>query len=543
MTDVSSMEAYAGQLSEAAAKSTAAASIQHRVVNGDAQTDVLTEGGLVPSLAKQAVLSQQKVTVALETVASQLAGAMIYATVAAGLAGTANKGYFSVPSADAEGYVDLYLNSAGTAVYQDTWPNGDKVKALSKGVEGIAFKTKNMSGRYIPGKPIYMGDGRGGLGWWMDDEGKTHSLAHNTLSHIVGGILQIPQTFRRVRGKVFGLFGSDDKPLILLHKSGLLDVARLNVVHELLVNGKPLEAGSSGGATINLNDMYLRDGELLKYHADPMSVSGWGSSSMERMASQFSAMVGALEPNATYYNGGKGGEQSTHIAARLGSIPMRVTVEGGVIPASGAVKVTASNARVSASLRAYTGRLNGVHGTLAYSSGASAFTFTRTEGGTAVTAAGEFPFVPEIGPQHRGDVVFLWMGKNDVGVYTAEEVIERTDKSFAWLSAFRPRSLVMGHFPNSNWDPASTEFKRVLAINAAHKARYGDLYIDVQAFLQSSEVWALTGITPTAEDLQQQALGQKPTSLSVDDGHMNEAMYIALNEHVIQPRIRQLGWY
>ena len=135
------------------------------------------------------------------------------------------------------------------------------------------------------------------------------------------------------------------------------------------------------------------------------------------------------------------------------------------------------------------------------------------------------------------------MGKNDVGVYTAEEVIERTDKSFEWLSAFMKHCLVIGHFNNSNWDPASTNAKRVAAINAAHKARYGDLYIDVQKLLVSSEVWTLTGITPTAKDLQQQALGQKPDSLSVDDGHMNEAMYIALNKYVIQPRIRQLGWY
>jgi len=541
MTDVSALEGYAGQLSEAAAKATAVADIQHRVVHGNEQTDVLTEGGLVPSLAKQAVLSQQKVTVALETVASQLAGAMIYATVAAGLAGTNNKGFFSVPSASADGYVDLYMNDAGTAVYQDTWANGNKVKALSEGVEDIDFKTKNISGRYIPGKPIYMGDGFGGVAWWMDDYGNTHSLAHNTLKHIVGGILQIPQTFRRVRGKVMGLFGSDDLPLILLHKSGQLDVAKLNVVHELLLDGKPFDPGASGGASVNLNDMYRRDGELLKYHANPLSVSGWGSSSMERMGAQFAAMVGALEPNATYYNGGKGGEQSTHIAARLGSIPLRVTVEGGAIPASGAVTVTASNARPSASLKAYTGWLNGVHGTMRATS--SIFYFTRTEGGAAVTAAGEFEFKPEIGPQHRSDVVFLWMGKNDVGVYTAEEVIERTDKSFEWLSPFNPRCLVLGHFNNSNWDPASTDTKRVAAINAAHKARYGDLYIDVQAFLLSSEVWTLTGITPTAEDLQQQARGQKPNSLSVDDGHMNEAMYIALNEHVIQPRIRQLGWY
>jgi hypothetical protein len=96
MTDVSSLEASAGQLSEAAAKATAVAAIQHLIAHGDAQTDVLTESGLVPSLAKQAVLSQIKVNEALEEVASQLSGAMTFATIALGLQHPLDDGFFSV---------------------------------------------------------------------------------------------------------------------------------------------------------------------------------------------------------------------------------------------------------------------------------------------------------------------------------------------------------------------------------------------------------------------------------------------------------------
>jgi len=59
MTDISALEAYAGQLSEAAAQSKAASSKQHEYVHGDSTTDVLTESGLVPSLAKQARLSAE----------------------------------------------------------------------------------------------------------------------------------------------------------------------------------------------------------------------------------------------------------------------------------------------------------------------------------------------------------------------------------------------------------------------------------------------------------------------------------------------------
>ena len=57
MTDISALEAYAGQLSEAAAKSGAASQKQHEYIHGDDQTDVFTESGFVPTIAKQARLS------------------------------------------------------------------------------------------------------------------------------------------------------------------------------------------------------------------------------------------------------------------------------------------------------------------------------------------------------------------------------------------------------------------------------------------------------------------------------------------------------
>ncbi len=67
MTDISALEAYAGQLSEAAVKSGAASAKQHEYVHGDDQTDVYTEFGPVPCLAKQARLGAA-VTAGLEGV-------------------------------------------------------------------------------------------------------------------------------------------------------------------------------------------------------------------------------------------------------------------------------------------------------------------------------------------------------------------------------------------------------------------------------------------------------------------------------------------
>lgn len=122
MTDISALEAYAGQLSGAAAKAETAAETQRQIVNGDAFTDVLTESGLVPTLAKQAVLAEVKVTASLAEVASQMAGSMTYASTAAGLAGTVDGGYFSTPSPESSEYLILYQNVAGAAVEKKRYP-------------------------------------------------------------------------------------------------------------------------------------------------------------------------------------------------------------------------------------------------------------------------------------------------------------------------------------------------------------------------------------------------------------------------------------
>lgn len=65
MTDVSALEAYTGQIAEAAAMSGAASKKQHEYIHGDDQADVDTESGPIPCIAKQARLSAEE-TAALE---------------------------------------------------------------------------------------------------------------------------------------------------------------------------------------------------------------------------------------------------------------------------------------------------------------------------------------------------------------------------------------------------------------------------------------------------------------------------------------------
>ena len=151
MTDISALEAYAGQLSEAAALATASAQTQRQIVNGDELTDVPTESGPVPTLAKQAVQAQAKVTASLAEVASQMAGAMTYASTALGLAGTVTGGYFSTPSDASNEYLILYQNQAGVAALIKRYPS---VEAVRSSYEGVASTVRHPGQKVAYSRPV-----------------------------------------------------------------------------------------------------------------------------------------------------------------------------------------------------------------------------------------------------------------------------------------------------------------------------------------------------------------------------------------------------
>ncbi|WP_349616226.1 hypothetical protein [Azotobacter salinestris] len=120
--------------------------IAHQIVHGTAEESVDTEGGQVRTFAKiQAEYDAQMVQsethqnrVAAEAAAgaatvardeAQLA-AGIFPTIAAGLAATVGDEFFSVPSAESDEYLILYLNSAGAAIEQKRSAAAGRIAAL-----------------------------------------------------------------------------------------------------------------------------------------------------------------------------------------------------------------------------------------------------------------------------------------------------------------------------------------------------------------------------------------------------------------------------
>ena len=67
---------------------------------------------------------------AISDLAAQMSGAMVYVSVAAGLAGTVAGGYFSVVATGAEEYIILYRNEAGAALEIKRYPAASALAAM-----------------------------------------------------------------------------------------------------------------------------------------------------------------------------------------------------------------------------------------------------------------------------------------------------------------------------------------------------------------------------------------------------------------------------
>lgn len=106
-----------------------------------------------------------------------------------------------------------------------------------------------------------------------------------------------------------------------------------------------------------------------------------GSSTMDYMAPCLQAEV-CTPLGISLVNGAKNGELGEHSCARLGSRLARLVFPGNQIPILGGVSVTLMNVAldIKSFLWPFTGRANGVPGTLSHAEG-NTFTFSRTAPG------------------------------------------------------------------------------------------------------------------------------------------------------------------
>lgn len=273
---------------------------------------------------------------------------------------------------------------------------------------------------------------------------------------------------------------------------------------------------------------------------------GVGSSTIDGLAAGLTTALDDYDIDFTTASTAKPGWQISHSAAAVGVRPL--TVDGVVIPSSGSVVVIpmnmpeSSNSTVSIS---WPGSLGGIVGTLASPGGSPTWTFTRAAAGDAVVFPRGTPFQPSTPDLFRGSVVLVNAGKNTLTTtrtgWDTRRVIDLTNHIADKFGGAGGRVLVIGQFCDTNTAEGSTTRTRINEVNAAQKAQYGDRFFDLGGYLTGTQVWADTGITPTTDDNTQQALGNKPPSLSADNGHMNAAAYAAVVSKLVN-YINALGW-
>lgn len=249
-----------------------------------------------------------------------------------------------------------------------------------------------------------------------------------------------------------------------------------------------------------------------------------------------------LRPELTIAKRGYPGETSPSIAQRHGSMPLMVTVTGGIIPASGPVSIAMNTAGVWYGKwadqgvpdgRGEVGSINGINGTLSGSPGA--YTFTRSTTGDPYPTAGAVPFMSDWESTRRDWNQIIMTGYNGAGAGT----LEATQKMVDYQTS--GDSLILSITTAVSMTAGTSGHTARVNINAGLKSVYGPKYFDVRGWLISNGLDAV-GITPTGADNTALSGDTLPPSLMAADGvHPNAAGYraiaIALNE-----AITQRGW-
>ncbi|NKX49949.1 hypothetical protein HER39_05030, partial [Arthrobacter deserti] len=231
---------------------------------------------------------------------------------------------------------------------------------------------------------------------------------------------------------------------------------------------------------------------------------------------------------------------------RLGSRP--ALMAGGTVPSSGPVLLSSpSMSAAGAASFAAAGTLAGVPGTLSKPRGPQrGYSFRRSHPGRPARIRDGTPFIPDKGAEFGRGINHLQIGKDNLtgsrwATTDPAETLGWTHAAHDWLSASGRRVLVWGHYVNTGTPASSPVRDRIRRANDGLKARYGPRYLDLGALLTHLGVWELTGLRPTPADLQQQALGNKPPSLSLDAAHLNSAGHEPLRRGIGR-RLAELGW-
>ncbi len=398
--------------------------------NGEAQVHlaeaqaVIATDKAVLTAADRVQTALDRIQTGLDVIAAQEArdaailSGNIFASTAAGHAGTADGEYFSIPSASATGYLDLYLRSGATDVFQDTYPSIAALAFVSQFTEMFAFGAMPiMSITDSTGSSLatWLADGilRAKFGLEVDPTSPiTFTFSPTT------GLTTVSLTTARLEtaeqyidnNKVIGsLTDVNRRAYLAMFENGRTYIPKLLVDELVSVSGVDLASmfasetteqyiGANkviGSLTDSGRRAYLamfENGQtyIPKLTVGELTIGGTTGVSIVNSAHQsdfviygdslsipgggtgFSQAFAALYPSRTTYIQGVSGQQSWDIAARVGR-GVTCSVSGGVIPTSGSVTLTGWSGATTvygvlgsaaAGIYAANARLYGVEGVL-----------------------------------------------------------------------------------------------------------------------------------------------------------------------------------
>lgn len=470
--------------------------------------------------------------------------ANVFTDTAAGLAGTAQGNYFSVPSVEGDEYLVLYRHDAGSVATEiKRYPNKEAIEKLGfahlpDDANDLIFAVVDDEGR----RTWLEADQKGAPSDWAASKmgGKLSAANAPTLhSDAVSSAVAevgLESTDANLNPEpVFGItdeqgrrtwleFDTEGKPTT---------EAAASIAEKLPANLTPAETYTASHAGASYG---IISGPNVVCWGDSMTAGAGGNGTTYPKVLQ--DLLTAAGYTGTVTNRGVGGESSVTITGRTNATPFMVMVDGGSIPATGQVGLTLRQingitpAPLKQGSQSYTCTLAGVPGTFGRTVDADGVTyhyhFTRAADGTAATADRPTPLLLDIGEQHRGDIALIWIGQNGPSnaraIQDAKAIIQH-------LRALDKRFLVISK-------PGGTSAQD--ADDAEWFAEFGTRFIAIRQYMVEFGL-ADADITPTAQDETDMANGTVPSSLRVDAVHWVGAGYEIL-ANVIFRKFEELGW-
>ncbi|WP_259016629.1 hypothetical protein [Emticicia fluvialis] len=261
---------------------------------------------------------------------------------------------------------------------------------------------------------------------------------------------------------------------------------------------------------------YAKTGELKDY----LGITAWGDSltagiGVTNVTTSFPTELAKLV-GFNVVNRGVGGQTSTQIAIRQGGLKTKVTVAGGVIPASGSVTVTfplghepiTSMGPISLSVV-----ISDVVGIITQS-GAS-YLFNRITQGSEVIANGAVPLTIVTDTLNSGGVIF-WVGRNNF------KDTAKVKADLASMVAFlgHSRYMILSVLNSSSEVIGSVDYNTIIALNNDLAELYPYNYVDVRSILVASRNMS------SLQDNIDYTNDVVPTSLRSDSIHLNDSGYV-----------------